>query len=231
MAVSRIDVAVLREGLTSYGFEVFGSFVLEAQHCIANHDEYLGRQAILVGNIGSRIWLHFSQSAEYQDSEPDPLNRYTARILGGVARAQEIEAIFPFDEPYWPFQRFAASALGVQSSPLGMQIHPEFGLWYGLRGAFILPEDTELVGDVDGVSVAQTHPCDTCVDKPCLNTCPVSAFTINGYNTEACYGHLDRGEDPDCRSLGCLARDACPVGKEYRYEPQHIRFHMDRVGR
>jgi hypothetical protein len=25
---------------------------------------------------------------------------------------------------------------------------------------------------------------------------------------------------------GCLARQACPVGVEYRYEPEHAAFHM-----
>ena len=30
----------------------------------------------------------------------------------------------------------------------------------------------------------------------------------------------------ECREAGCLARRACPVGREHAYRPAHAAFHM-----
>ena len=30
---------------------------------------------------------------------------------------------------------------------------------------------------------------------------------------------------------GCIARNACPVGAEYRYPVEQLRFHMDALAR
>ena len=32
--------------------------------------------------------------------------------------------------------------------------------------------------------------------------------------------------EPACMDLGCRARDACPVGRDYRYAPGQANFHM-----
>ena len=46
----------------------------------------------------------------------------------------------------------------------------------------------------------------------------------------ACRGHLASGNRPDCMTLGCAARDACPVGRKWRYEEAQLQFHMVAFG-
>lgn len=70
-------------------------------------------------------------------------------------------------------------------------------------------------------------PCTSCRDKPCLSACPVGAFTGERYEVAACARHLRTDQAPRCMTLGCRARDACPVAPEKRYRDEQIRFHME----
>jgi len=70
------------------------------------------------------------------------------------------------------------------------------------------------------------RPCDTCADKPCLTTCPVGAFSQDGYDVPACIEHIAGERGGDCLGGGCLARRACPVGVAFQYTPAQMSFHM-----
>jgi hypothetical protein len=59
-----------------------------------------------------------------------------------------------------------------------------------------------------------------------LTTCPVGAFTPGGYDADACREHVRAGVDPVCADEGCAARCACPVGVQFRYGRDQMRFHM-----
>jgi hypothetical protein len=75
--------------------------------------------------------------------------------------------------------------------------------------------------------VPQGSPCDACVGRPCLSACPVDAFTGTGYDVVRCRGHVEGHAGGLCRTDGCRARDACPVGRGHRYAPDQIRFLMN----
>ena len=65
---------------------------------------------------------------------------------------------------------------------------------------------------------ATIHACDTCVDKPCLSACPVNAFGPNGFDVASCRAYLNTEPGrKGCMTSGCMARDACPVGRAHRY--------------
>jgi len=180
------------------------------------------RSLILIGNAGSAVWPAFQKSDEVRDGAPDSLDRWTHRILTKIAERMGARALFPFEgPPYMPFQRWARRAEPLQPSPLGILMHPEFGLWHAYRGALAFAKRLELPRIPEGVS-----PCLTCVDKPCLSACPVSAFLHEGYDVESCARHLSGDRGRTCMGGGCLARLACPVGADYRYAPEHQRFHM-----
>ncbi len=180
-----------------------------------------GKAGLLVGNIGSSLWSQFYSSSEFNDDEPDGLNRWTVNTLSPVAEQICAEIRFPFGDPVWPFQRYAVEAMGMQQSPIGLLIHPEYGLWTAFRAALIFNIELGQVSKINSV-----HPCDTCTDKPCLTSCPVSAFTDQGYDYLACKSHVRSDEGADCFTGGCIARHACPVGCKYIYEPEHQAFHM-----
>jgi hypothetical protein len=167
---------------------------------------------VLAGNAGPEMWRAFQKSRR---AETHPLNAWSRRHLGELARELGATALFPFDgPPYLPFQRWAQRAEAVHPSPLGILIHPDYGLWHGYRGAlafghaFALPRRDR-----------RPNPCEACADKPCLTACPAGAFGADGYDVAACVGHLKGARGGDCLDAGCAARRACPIGRGYRYEP------------
>ena len=179
---------------------------------------------LLVGNVGSDIWKLFGQ--QYDDwMEPDPLDHWTRDHLVRLADELDCKVVFPFDGPaYAPFQKWAMKADCVFPSPLGPLIHPVYGLWHAYRGAFVFDHPIKGIPPKPKL----TSPCESCQKKSCLKTCPVGAFTVDGYNVPDCMDYLGRHLDSDCMTLGCLARRACPVGGKFSYHPAHGQFHMDR---
>jgi len=177
---------------------------------------------VLLGFIGSEGWPAFAGSTEAQDGQPNPLDRWSHRVIDALAADLGGSALYPFAGPPWlPFQRWARRAETVFVSPLGILIHPEYGLWHSYRGGLAFAERLDLPS-----SPRRSSPCTSCAAKPCLTTCPVSAFSAGSYDVPACRSHIATEKGADCLSGGCLARLACPVGAAYRYRPDQADFHM-----
>ena len=82
---------------------------------------------LLIGNAGPEMWYAFEKGRR---RGTDRLNDWTRRVLSGVADRFGAAAIFPFDgPPYAPFFGWARQAEAVSESPIGMMIHPAYGLW------------------------------------------------------------------------------------------------------
>ena len=182
-----------------------------------------GRDAgtvVLAGNVGDAMWRAF-QRAPIESAESHPLNTWTRETLTRLASECNAHVLFPFDgPPYLPFLRWAQRAESVTPSPFGPLIHPDYGLWHAYRGALLFAESIELPPLVRRLS-----PCESCVDQPCLSTCPVDAVVPGQYDVDRCRGHVASEAGSDCLQRGCLARRACPVGTEYRYRPEQAHFH------
>jgi hypothetical protein len=179
---------------------------------------------LLVGNVGSKIWKRFG--LQFDDwVEPNPLDHWTKKTVDALALKYGARAIYPFDGPkYPPFQEWARRADMVYPSPIGPLIHPEYGLWHAYRAALVF---TGTITDIPKVP-ATDSPCDKCSSKPCLSSCPVDAFKDDSFNFAGCMDYLNENLEGTCMDKGCMARQACPVGKEYAYEREHGRFHMER---
>jgi hypothetical protein len=150
------------------------------------------------------------------------LDDWTRRVVVPVAERFGARAAFPSDGPPWlPFQRWAMRAEGVRASPLGVLIHPDFGLWHAYRAALVFDRALDLAP-----APLRAHPCDTCADRPCLTACPVGAVTAEAYAVDKCAQHVAGGAGEACRSIGCLARRACPVGAGQVYPERAMAFHM-----
>ncbi len=180
------------------------------------------RTIVLAGMAGRDGWSAFAASPEARDGLADPLDRWSRRVIGALARELGGTALFPFGgPPFWPFQQWARRAEPVHPSPIGILIHPRYGLWHSYRGAlgfsaeFAVPEPE-----------AVPSPCNSCLGRWCLKTCPVGAFSDEGYDVAACAGHLRSEVGRDCMDFGCRARRACPVGAEHAYGPEQANFHM-----
>jgi hypothetical protein len=178
--------------------------------------------ALVVGNVGSSFWGCLRAAPESRG--PDPVDRWTARVLGEVAADLGATALFPSGgPPHHPFQRWARRAdPDLSVSPLGLLVHPDHGLWHALRGALLFRE--RLVLPTAGAP--RPSPCASCAGRPCLSTCPVGAFTAGGYDVAACRAYLHTLSGQPCIVQGCRARAACPVGRAHAYAGAQAQHHM-----
>lgn len=181
------------------------------------------RTVFLLGNAGPDLWRAFRAGRPVSD-DAHPLDRW---VMGHIRRAAErlgATAVDPMRPPHPPIQRWACRADDVYPSPLGLVIHPEHGLWHAYRGALLLPDRIALPQRREAAP-----PCETCRTKPCLRACPVGAFQPDGFRMDLCVDHVESDDGAACRRLGCLARRACPVGREWRYPDDACAYHMQAV--
>lgn len=212
MIIEQLDIAVRSFGLTTRG----AFHPVDGDSAPSNMGTL-----ILIGNAGPAMWRRFSMNIP---PGPDPLDTWTRQTLDPVAADFGARAVYPFDgPPHHPFQRWAMRADDVMQSPIGPLLHPVYGMWHAYRAAFLF-EDWLEIPDVKRSS----SPCLTCAAKPCLNTCPVSAFSPGHYDVTGCRNHIATPAGEACLGLGCMARRACPVGQDYIYEPAQARFHMQK---
>jgi hypothetical protein len=180
------------------------------------------RTIVLAGMVGREGWKTFAASPEAGDGFADPLDRWSRRLIEALAHELGGRALFPFGgPPFLPFQRWAQRAEPVHSSPIGLLIHPYYGLWHAYRGAIGLPEELAVPE-----SPPVPSPCESCTGRWCLKSCPVGAFSNTGYDVAACAGHLRSAAGGDCMDVGCRARRACPVGADHAYGPEQASFLM-----
>ncbi|OBZ93871.1 ferredoxin [Pararhizobium polonicum] len=191
-------------------------------------DGQVARSVVLLGNAGGSIWLAFERWRKdtLEGGGENPLDTWSKTVIGPVAQRLGATAYFPSDPPWQPFQQWAMRAEGLKASPLGILIHPEYGLWHGYRGA--LGFDHALAPTMPD---SRAHPCDECSAKPCLSSCPADAVLSSGFQVSPCRAHLKTREgQAGCMAGGCRARNACPVGVEHRYSTRQLRFHMAALG-
>ncbi len=210
------DFSSIESALGAHGLIPRGGF-----HPVPD-DNVPGETLVLVGNAGPDMWAAFDGvRGDYAD-RTSPLDAWVSDVLAEVATALGATPLFPFGgPPHLPFQRWAQQAEPVYPSPVGVLIHPAFGLWHAYRGALAFAEKLPLPQ-----TDTRPSPCETCLDKPCLSACPVGAFASGIYDVPACVGHITDTDNTDCMPRGCAARRACPVGQEYLYAPAQAEFHM-----
>ena len=215
-----VEVGIVFAGIRRIGLVPRGAFLLE-------EGERTGELAdvgaiVLAGMAGREGWSAFAASPEASDGLADPLDRWSRRVIEALAGELGARALFPFGgPPFLPFQQWAQRAEAVHPSPIGILIHPRYGLWHSYRGALGLSEELAIAEPA-----TVRAPCDSCTGRWCLSACPVGAFSSAGYDVAACAGHLRSRAGADCMGLSCRARRACPVGAEHAYGPEQANFIM-----
>jgi len=110
-------------------------------------------------------------------------------------------------------------------SPLGLGIHPRYGLWFAYR-LLLLSEEALLPESEDKQEAVS--PCLSCQNTPCVTACPAEAVKFDSlFNIQRCANHR-LSENSSCERV-CLARSACPVAQQYRYSAAQYEHHMLRA--
>jgi epoxyqueuosine reductase QueG len=195
------------------GFEPLGWFEPRAEDGLGDGVQFV----ILIGNAGPAMFRRFAKMRRPSDS----LDEWTHEVVTDLAHDLEASAVYPFDTPPQPFLTWARRGGAGFTSPLGLNIHPTYGLWHAYRAALLF----RVAFDIPRPA-PRAHPCETCIDKPCLTACPVTAFNGQSYDVKSCGRHVLSADGKACMENGCLARRACPVGQNYTYEQHQLEFHM-----
>lgn len=202
----------LADALAPHHLEILGGFA------IAEGDPGLpkGRRTlVMLGPREPGFWPHLTQQAEW--GGPDPVDRWSRRVIGQLACDLGAKALFPFGpEPFHPFYQWALRTGRCWESPVRLLVHDSQGLMVSFRGALAL---REVVAMPQG-----TKPCDGCA-RPCLTACPAGTVGVAGYDVPACKDWLDT-KGADCVESGCLVRRACPVSHCYARMPEQSAYHM-----
>lgn len=177
---------------------------------------------LLIGWGGGGRWPLFQASPEYTDGAADPLDRWTKRVVDELADRLAARPLYPSDGPPWyPFQSWAVAAGAAYPSPIGLLIHPTYGLWHSYRAALVFDRDVPV-----DIPATGSNPCAACVTKPCLTACPIDAYGPNRFDVASCRAYVASEPERQCLDGGCITRDACPVGRGWRNSDDQIRFHQ-----
>ena len=211
---SDLTLAGLAAMLAPHRLEVLGGFaVAEAEEGFPAGT----RTLVLLGPAEPGFWPHLTAQEEW--GGPDPVDRWSRRVIGRLACDLGAKALFPFGgPPYHPFYRWALRSGRCWDSPVRLLVHDRQGLMVSFRGALALKEALHLP--------VAAKPCDACTARPCLTACPAAALTGAGYDVPACHAWLDRAEGAACLSSGCIVRRACPVSQSYARMPEQSAYHM-----
>jgi methylmalonic aciduria homocystinuria type C protein len=153
------------------------------------------RAGVLIGNTRA-MWPTFVAA---KPAGPDPLDRYVEAAIDPLVPegGRVVYAHRQYDGAFLPFQRFAVAA-GVGSlSETNLVVHPVYGPWFALRAAILVAGEAP--------PVTPCPPVCRC-DAPCRQALSRAIGTI------------------DWRAW-LAVRDACPVGREYRYSEDQLAFH------
>lgn len=215
MDSSQPDLDRFARGCAALGFDLVRPFAVgwynaavAAEYRLAAAPDRLG---LLIGNTRA-LWEPFLAAWRTDPAlhdDPHPVDRYSATRLTALAAELRLGGEFRFaHEP--PPRRLAVQRLADVSglaplSPVGLNVHPRFGPWIGLRAALVL----DRCGP-SGPPPAVANPC-----ADCATTC-MPAFE----RARAADGSL-----PDTWHLWLAVRDACPVGRAHRFSEAQIVYH------
>ncbi|ABA80253.1 ferredoxin [Rhodobacter sphaeroides] len=208
--LERIEARAAAERLT-----ILGGFATEPGDGLPEGTQSL----LLLGPREPGFWPHLTAQPEWQDGRPDPVDRWSERVIARLAHEIGAFPVFPFGgPPWWPFYGWALRTGRAFASPVRLIVHDEAGLFFSCRGALALRERLE---PARGVS-----PCTDCANRPCLTACPAGALGAGGYDVPACHAFLESPAGTSCLDRGCAVRRACPRSQGHARMEIQSAYHM-----
>ena len=173
---------------------------------------------VLLGNGGQRFW---ETLPTFGLDHPDPIDRYSLALTGRfieelalIFAGEQVDHLNLYPQTAFrvPLQRLGTLVGWGEPSPLGNSIHPDFGLWFAFRSAFLITLPLPQVA-----AVRRESPCVRCRDKLCQSACPAAAVLSDAahFKLNDCIDHR-LAANSTCQAR-CMARLACPVSADQRY--------------
>lgn len=176
------------------------------------------RQVLLVGHGGKTLWRQMQAAGR---ASADPVDRYTlatvTRLLDEAMQGRRYDVVYPGSVPV-NLQHFGALAGWHHPSPFWVGINGRFGSWFAYRALILADSDFAITQPWQ-----EPSPCVGCDTKPCLTACPASALVTGTLDLPRCIDYRQQA-DSVCRHQ-CVARNACPVGVEHRYDSEQMQHH------
>ena len=189
----------------SYNLTIFGSLAGDAG------------SIILLGPHEPGYWPVLCASQEWQDGGPDPVDRWSHRVISQLAQETGSKPYFPFGAHPATFLSRALASDRAWQSPVGMLVQAEAGLLVSYHGALKL--------NCDFGQDPSESTCPSCA-QPCTQACSIGALNGESYNVDACWSSMREDPEQRCLTAGCLARRACPVSAAYPRQAAHSAYHM-----
>jgi hypothetical protein len=206
------------EGLAEAGLN--RHFVFDLDALPAEVRQTLGdttgfRQLVLLGHGGRRLWERVQASGIASEHPIDDFTVQTVEAwLAEHLPGRAFRIVYPGEQPVG-LQALGKLAGWHHTSPFMIGVDAEWGSWYAYRAAVLV--DFQFLAFFP---VHRGNPCLDCATTPCISACPADALAGGQFNLQACSGFRLR-TDSACAE-GCLARQACPIGAEHRYEAAQI---------
>jgi hypothetical protein len=151
------------QALKDSGFNIFASA------CVASltsdlfpfTDIQKTKTLCLIGNGGRSLWEKLPHPLNIKTH---PIDQYSKNQIHTFSESidSEVEILFPNDHYTLPLQRIGRALNVCTQSPIGLDVHPSFGLWFAIRGVFLVSKKMSMTLE------NPFSPCNTCTDKPCM---------------------------------------------------------------
>ncbi len=182
-----------------------------------------GQRLVLLGHGGKRFWHGLKREGVESLHLEAPVDFFSQKIAEQLVSdywgAAPIEWLYPGNAVI-SLQQLGKLAGWHHDSPMGLGIHPEYGLWFAYRALFLIEAALPLT-----VQRQNHSPCESCFVKSCLSSCPAGALNSSEVIDIDCCGEYRLQNDSSCNDR-CLAREACPVAIQSQYDREQISYHF-----
>ncbi len=172
------------------------------------------RQLILIGHGGRRLWECIKASGIGGEH---PIDQYTlqtvTRWLAAFLPGRPYRILYP-GEQVIGLQQLGRLAGWHRPSPFMVGIDETWGSWFAYRAVVLVDSDFQPFPPLAG-----RDPCLSCQSRACTAACPAGALA-GEFSLAACVAYR-LGTNAACQ-FTCLARTACPVGSEHRYDDAQL---------
>ena len=177
------------------------------------------RSLVVAANGGAAFWNELQAFGMHGDNSVDEFSRHLAeRFIAEYLQCDDALHLYPGHYAI-PLQQLGSLAGWHHPSPLGLGIHAEFGLWFAYRSVFLITQSLPPIA-----AMPTESPCASCADKPCVAACPPGAVRAEqALGLTTCIEF--RLQPASMCATQCMARAACPVGAEHRYEDEQTAYH------